>query len=365
MIKMIYASAVPTDDEWEDAYPGVFRDDAVTLQFLIDEHIVEIPNHCADCGGNVSKVRRMKYQYACTRKGCRHSRSILKHTFFSESKSISAVLRLCYKFICQTANETILATMATDQHTITSWRKSYFELMKLDLDHMPEEERQLGGPNWLLGDDPIVEVDECKLGKRKYNQGHIVEGVWIIGFVERRRGIVIGRFCVEAVLDRGADTIEALCLKYVKEGSCLYSDMWKGYRTVQLNQLRNLMHRSVNHSLYFKDPITGVHTNTIEAMWRSVRLRVPTQCMTRNRVTPYLTQFMWRRRYRAVLWERFVHCLRVTRYDGPVHILDGDDADDVAFVVEDGEDNADMAAQAAHFNGEEDDFMWEQQCIVC
>jgi hypothetical protein len=31
----------------------------------------------------------------------------------------------------------------------------------------------------------IVEVDETKLGKRKYNRDHRVEGVWIVVGVEK------------------------------------------------------------------------------------------------------------------------------------------------------------------------------------
>jgi hypothetical protein len=30
------------------------------------------------------------------------------------------------------------------------------------------------------GDGIIVEIDECKLGKRKYNRGHMVDGVWSV-----------------------------------------------------------------------------------------------------------------------------------------------------------------------------------------
>ena len=31
----------------------------------------------------------------------------------------------------------------------------------------------------------IVEVDECKFGKVKYNRGQKVDGVWVIGGIER------------------------------------------------------------------------------------------------------------------------------------------------------------------------------------
>jgi len=38
----------------------------------------------------------------------------------------------------------------------------------------------------MIGGEGIeVEIDETKLGKRKYHRGHQVEGVWILAGVER------------------------------------------------------------------------------------------------------------------------------------------------------------------------------------
>ena len=46
---------------------------------------------------------------------------------------------------------------------------------------MSNKNKKSGGRN------EIVEVDESKIAKRKYHKGHRVEGVWIIGDIQRNR----------------------------------------------------------------------------------------------------------------------------------------------------------------------------------
>lgn len=41
---------------------------------------------------------------------------------------------------------------------------------------------KIGGPG------KTVEMDESKFGKRKYNRGHRVEGLWVFGGIERETG---------------------------------------------------------------------------------------------------------------------------------------------------------------------------------
>ncbi|KAF9744822.1 hypothetical protein NGRA_3565, partial [Nosema granulosis] len=60
------------------------------------------------------------------------------------------------------------------------------------------------------GDNMIVEIDESKFGKRKYHRGHHVEGVWILGLVERsaKKRIILFR-----VKNRSKITLENLIKK--------------------------------------------------------------------------------------------------------------------------------------------------------
>ncbi|GFR14382.1 putative transposase-like protein [Trichonephila clavata] len=72
------------------------------------------------------------------------------------------------------------------------------------------------------GSAVIVEIDESKFGKRKFHRGKRVEDCW-------------------------------------KSYDCLSNE--------------GFVHLKVNHSVSFKDPDTGAHTNTIEGTWLSVVFR--------------------------------------------------------------------------------------------
>ncbi len=53
----------------------------------------------------------------------------------------------------------------------------------------------------------VVEMDESKFGKRKYHQGHRVEGVWVVGAVERT---LQRRMFAISVDDRSRETLRAI-----------------------------------------------------------------------------------------------------------------------------------------------------------
>jgi transposase-like protein len=149
-----------------------------------------------------------------------------------------------------------------------------------------------------------VEVDESKFGKRKFNQGHRVDGVWVLGGVERTQE---RKLFLVSVPDRSASTIVQLLARYVLPGSILYTDMWRGYSSVEAEL--SIQHLTVNHSQHFVDPLTGVHTNTIEGTWCGVKAMVPRRNRTEDAVDGHLFEYMWRRRNGKNLWAGFLRAL--------------------------------------------------------
>jgi len=106
-----------------------------------------------------------------------------------------------------------------------------------------------------------VEIDESKFGKRKYHRGHHIEGAWVFGGYERGSG----RIFMLVVENRSAETLLQCIERFIENGTTIYSDCWKGYS--KLDQHPDYEHLKVNHSITFKDPETGVHTNSIEGSW--------------------------------------------------------------------------------------------------
>lgn len=75
----------------------------------------------------------------------------------------------------------------------------------------------IGGPG------VIVEIDETKIGKRKYHRGHYVEGQWVFGGVERKGG----RCFMVPVEERTRETLTGIIKEKIRPGSIIVSDCWK------------------------------------------------------------------------------------------------------------------------------------------
>ena len=103
------------------------------------------------------------------------------------------------------------------------------------------------------------------------HRGHATSReVWVFGLVHCGQSPALGY--MEAVQNRTAATLLPIIQARVRPGTTVHSDEWSAYR--QLQGLPNVQqHQTVNHSLHFVDPTTGVHTQNVESYWARVKLK--------------------------------------------------------------------------------------------
>ncbi|XP_032682258.1 uncharacterized protein LOC116849325 [Odontomachus brunneus] len=131
--------------------------------------------------------------------------------------------------------------------TVVDWTNFCRELLQ---QWITNGQKQIGGPG------VTVEIDEAKIGKRKYNKGRIVKGQWVFGGIDRE------------------------------------SDSWKAYSGLQN---ANYSHYTVNHKQNFIDPATGAHTQNIERLWRDMRAAIPRYGTRTYHYNGYLAEFIFKK----------------------------------------------------------------------
>ena len=234
---------------------------------------------CKSCGYSVCFSSRGREEVICQWKWCRKRRSIWEETIFYKTRvkkiTILQILDLwmnkmslsAIKYVLNLKNRKIIwrVLKRVAAFLVPNYRKAEFT---------------------LGGKDIIVEVDESKFGRRKYNRGHRVNGVWVLGMVEKTPERKIKLIAVD---DRSKATLEEYLKNNVDTGSIIYTDGWRGYSGLGVIFS---CHQTVNHSLNFKDPETGVHTNTIEGNWAGIKPSIAFRLRTKEKIDLYLTRYM-------------------------------------------------------------------------
>uniref|UniRef100_A0A0G4IFX7 ISXO2-like transposase domain-containing protein n=1 Tax=Chromera velia CCMP2878 TaxID=1169474 RepID=A0A0G4IFX7_9ALVE len=217
----------------------------------------------------MTKENGKKEGYRCNRKRCTGAKtSRLNGTMFSGSNLLyGTIVLLAYLFLLGVSFGGVVTASGTCIQTVAHWFRIFRRVIVEDMEVFgwsslsPHSSYLIGGPGI------IVEIDESKFGKRTHNRGHRVEGVWVVGGVERTKE---RRFFAVPVSDRNETTMREIIKKYVHPESILYTDMWKAY--TKPGQECVAGHWTVNHKKWYVDPKTGVHTNTIEGTWNGMKL---------------------------------------------------------------------------------------------
>jgi transposase-like protein len=291
--------SIPSLHEFNAALPTA----ETCYQFLLERNVFYREIDCSACGLSMKRYEQSG-TFRCNRSNCRmkgNRVSIRKGTLFHESSlNYLEILRLSHLWLSKASHETTMILSGHSPNTITSFFSHFRQLVSSAL---KEEDQEIGGP------ELIVEIDETKLGRRKYNRGHRVDGIWILVGIERREN---GKIFLIPLPDRSAATLTRLIAQHVRQGSTIHTDGWRGYSDLSAMGYTHLV---VNHSKTFKDSSTGACTNSAEGLNSGLKRRVPIRNRRADNIVEHLGEYVWRRQNSDRLFDAFIDALRDIHFE--------------------------------------------------
>ena len=146
------------------------------------------------------------------------------------------------------------------------------------------------------GPGVIVQADEsCFSHKPKHHRGRGPQKTqWVFGIVDTSTSRFTGY--LEMVDTRDTETLLPIINSVVEPGSVVPTDEWRAYRGIMR---MGLEHTTVNHSVNFVEPDSGVHTQHIESYWNRKKKTIIKRMLGchRSMLHWYLQEFMWRDRF--------------------------------------------------------------------
>ena len=118
--------------------------------------------------------------------------------------------------------------------------------------------------------------------------------MWVFGKCDKS-DTCTGVMCI--VPDQTAATLLPILQRHLRSGTIVHSDQWTAYNHVQ--QLPSVTsHSTVNHSLQFIDPGTGIHTQNVESYWNRVKGKFKRmKGVHEEMMSSHLDEFMWCERH--------------------------------------------------------------------
>ena len=265
---------------------GIFTNEADALKFAINHDLLSDGCYCFDddCGGILQfrKDPRFSYNTCLYCPTCHARKSIFEGSIFTRSKlQIHQIMELLYYWSKGSGVEETAFEVEVNKNTVTNFFQAFRDACGEWVDI--HNSGKIGG----LG--KTVEVDETVMIKRKNHQGRLLPEIWVVGGICRET-----EECFATVVpDRTAQTLEDVIKENIARGTTIHSDMWAGYNN--LNRL-GYIHKVVNHSQNFVNPIDGTHTQKIERFWRGLKdVRKRYQGIPNSEIDSHISEFLWRR----------------------------------------------------------------------
>ena len=119
--------------------------------------------------------------------------------------------------------------------------------------------------------------------------------MWVFGLVDTQHTPALG--FMEVVPQRTASTLLPIINQHVAPSTIVHTDEWSSCS--RMSSLSNVAsHATVNHSVTFVDPTTGVHTQHMESYWNRVKAKLKRMrgCHS-DHIPSYLDEYMWMERH--------------------------------------------------------------------
>lgn len=256
------------------------------IGWLMNEGMIASKRACPVCGENMELVectdRSDGYKWECRKRANnkRHKStvSIRKGSWFEQSNlTLEEIIKFTYWWSEGLTQEQIKKQLHINANTAVDWDMFCRETCEVTIQKKSEK---------IGGEGKVVQIDESKVGKRKYHRGHRVEGQWVFGGIEEdsRRCFLV------AVEDRSEATLLPITKDWIEPGTLIVSDCWKSYHNLNKH---GYSHQTVNHSKEFVNK-DGYNTNKMEGHWRHMKVSLPVFGTRKDMYSSYLAEFIWR-----------------------------------------------------------------------
>lgn len=261
------------------------------INWLMENGLIKQQSICNECRMPRKKVPSKRTTdgtaWRCMSRGCRlykNYTSIREGSFFHNlTIDLRSCISIIWKWGLNCTQEHVLNEVAVAPSSV---KKIYAKLRACCKKYFERNPVRLGG------DGVICQIDESLFRhKPKNHRGRAAEfELWVFGMIECVGPL--SKVFLTIVPNRSSDTLLPIIHEISREGTIIVSDKWAGYRRLQETGIHHL---TVNHSLHFVDPITGIHTQNIESYWSKLKLRVKTMKGVRGSVLKdFLIEWMWR-----------------------------------------------------------------------
>lgn len=102
------------------------------------------------------------------------------------------------------------------------------------------------------------------------------------------------------------DTLLPIIKDWILPGTTIISDYWRAYNCLEQE---GYQHLRVNHSLTFKDPETGAHTNSIESSWRAAKAVMTPSGRKKAHIPGNLARYIFQKYCREMEVDTTLHFL--------------------------------------------------------